>query len=600
MTFSFEKYSMLHPARSHRGFSLVEVLVGIGVFFLFAIGIYGSIQLVFKVVYQSRVRMLETAILNEQMELLRNVPYAQLGVVSSTPSGVLMKTVTTTRNNILFTITRTVRNVDDPFDGTVTSTPADTSPADYKFVEIAVACTTCPHLQPVSMATAIAPPYTETEQTTGVLTIHVIDANAQPVSGATVRIVATSTDMTDVTDVNGLLRVIGLSPATQAYQVTVTKAGYTSDGSTASSTSNPNPVKPYLSVVAQQETNATFTIDRLSTLTLRTVNDTCQPIGSVAVHVAGAKLLGTNPDMLLVTTTVTTNGSGVYSTTAFPWDTYSVSPRSYDLLGAIPGLPVVLPAGATQPLDLLLGDNTDHSLLIHVRDSVNLQPISSASVSVTTTDFAATKTTGIGHIAQTDWSGGSGQLDMVSSSKYWESDAGISVSAGGDVTLSHVDSVYVEDGILESSIFDVGTVADFVSIEWEPQSQPPQTGANAVRFQIAASSSSTPDTWTYVGWDGTSNTYYDATHLSVHDSLDGKRYVRYKLFLHTESTAWTPTVSSLSLSYTTSCTPPGQAYFGDLSEQTYTVTVSSTGYQTVTQAIPVDGDGYVVVDVHAE
>jgi len=50
------------------------------IFLLFALGIYGGLQLVFKIVYQSRLRILETAVLSAELETVHNIPFDQIGI----------------------------------------------------------------------------------------------------------------------------------------------------------------------------------------------------------------------------------------------------------------------------------------------------------------------------------------------------------------------------------------------------------------------------------------------------------------------------------------------------------------------------------------
>ena len=57
------------------GFSLIEVMMGVAIFSLFMVGIYSGTQYVFKVVYNSRLHIIETGILNEQLEIIRNLPF---------------------------------------------------------------------------------------------------------------------------------------------------------------------------------------------------------------------------------------------------------------------------------------------------------------------------------------------------------------------------------------------------------------------------------------------------------------------------------------------------------------------------------------------
>jgi hypothetical protein len=117
----------------------------------------------------------------------------------------------------------------------------------------------------------------------------------------------------------------------------------------------------------------------------------------------------------------------------------------------------------------------------------------------------------------------------------------------GNVTLRYNGLSYVSSGVLESATFDVGVAANFVSLVWEPLAQPAQTN---IQFQVAVSNSSTPATWEYRGPDGTVNTYYD-TQNSTLTGVSGQ-YIRYKVFLSSGDGVDTPTLSDVSLSYTTS------------------------------------------------
>ena len=73
-------------------------------------------------------------ILSEELEVARNLPYEDVGILNGVPAGVISQTKTVSRNNVDFNLTATVRNIDHPFDGTIGGNPNDTSPADYKLV----------------------------------------------------------------------------------------------------------------------------------------------------------------------------------------------------------------------------------------------------------------------------------------------------------------------------------------------------------------------------------------------------------------------------------------------------------------------------------
>ena len=576
------------------GFSLIEVIIAMAVFVIFTMGIYSGIQYVFKIVYQSRLRILETAILNEQIEILHNMPFDEVGIVNGSPSGLLERTVTTTRNGINFNITRTIRNIDDSYDGTIGGTPNDTAPADYKLVQVDIIANNFIQHVPYSITTHVSPKFLEGDPTHGALFIKVFDADAKPVQGASVHVVATSTnptvDFTDTTDNDGMLKIVDLSEGIQAYDITVTKSGYTTDQTIRSGVIE-NPVKPPASVVAQDVTEISFSIDKIASITLTTLNKNCLPTANVPINILGTKLLGIEPDVFKVNQNITTNASGIYNFSNLEWDSYNFRVTNYDLIGSIPGLPFDLTAGSNQPTQLILGTNTANSILVYVRDNITQQPVSNANVEIIGNDYDQTHITGIGFNRQTDWSGGSGQLNYVNENKYWSDDGKIeNFNPTGDVTLVKVGDEYVSNGVLESSIFDLGTNVNFINLNWEPLAQPIETGLNSVGWQIAASNTSTPDSWNYLGPDATNGTYYNDENFAINNVHNGDRYFRYKLFLSTASSTFTPTVSDFTVSYTTSCSAPGQAYFGNLVAQDYSVKVVADGYQTTTQSITSNDD----------
>ncbi len=597
---------MNNLVRNKKAFTLVEIIVAVGIFVIFAVGIYSGIQFIFKSVFQSRLRVLETGILNEQVEIVRNMPFHTIGIINGSPPGILERTVTTTRNNIDFTITRTVRNIDDPFDGTVGGNPNDTSPADYKIVDIEITCNDCGQRSPVSITTQVAPKYLEGDPSHGALFIQVFDADASPVQGAIVHIVATTTDptfdFTDTTDNGGFLRIVDLPAGIAAYDITVIKTGgYTTEKTLFPTELIPNPVKPFASVVAQDVTSISFTIDKESSFDISTVDSLCSSVGSVPVTILGTKLIGIDPDTLLYNQTVTTDAQGAFQTSTMVWDAYAFLISNYDILGSIPSVPISLLPDINQPVQLVLGPDTAHSLVINVQDSVSNQPLSNATVTVTSIGYDETKTTGVGHIRQTDWSGSGGQEIFIDNTKYWSTDGNLDTTTNpGNITLELVGQNYVTSGNIESSIFDLGVSANYSNLVWSPFSQPLAAGSNSLRFQIATSNTSTPSTWDYKGPDGTSSSYYNEENTVIHEGHNDDQYFRYKAFLQTASSTYTPTLSDVSLPYTNSCTPPGQTYFGSLNNETYTVEVSREGYQLTNQEVTVDGDIVFLINMVSE
>lgn len=589
--------------RNSSGFTLVEVLVGTAVFLLFALGIYGTINLVFKVVYQSRVRILETALLSEQLEIARNLPYENVGIVNGVPAGVLPASQNFTRNGIVFIVTTTVRSIDDSFDGTLGGSPNDTSPADYKLVEMAAICQYCLQKEPVILSTMVAPKSLEGASNNGVLFVYVNDMHGLPVQGANVHIVNSATSpatvIDDVTDSSGMLRVIDAPTGTLSYSINVSKSGYSSDYTVSASEQIPNPFKPSANVVSQMVTEIYFLIDRVGGITVNTLNPACTALGEISLRARGEKRLAAEPDVYKFDSNFITDGNGDYVFSNVEWDKYhfATNTNAYDIAGTIPMLPLDLTPGLYQEVSLVLRAHTANSLLVKVRDAGTKLPLSDASVRLTAAGYDETLVTSLGYARQTDWSEGGGQEIFTNESKYFSDNGNLAVSSpAGDLKLKKVGNFYLNNGILESSTFDFGTAVNLHNIIWEPLAQSSKVGNDPIKFQIATSNSSTPTVWDFFGPDGTGSTYYTSTTTLVYQA-EAARYMRYKVFLSTADTKYTPILSEAAFTYTNSCTPPGQVFFYGLTAGTYNIEVARSGYTTNAGELDIKGNAETEINL---
>lgn len=585
-----------------KGFSLIEVLVATAIFLLFALGIYGGIHLIFKIVYNSRLQILETAILSEKLEVVRNLPFDQVGILNGIPVGVLPYSQTITRNGVPFDIITTVRNIDDPFDGMVTGTPQiDTSPADYKLVEMSIICQNCLQSNPVILSARVSPKGLEGSSNNGSLFIHVFDSQGIDVPGATVNVEyygSSAINLTDTTDNNGMVRIIDTPTGTEAYVINITKSGYSSDYTVSSTAGNPNPTKPPSTVISQTVTEISFSIDIAGSLNLTTLNASCVPIPNAGFYVRGDKKIGNNPTVYKFDQTLASNGSGLYNFANVEWDNYyfNSTSTSYNLAGSVPILPINMTAGLTQAASLIFEPYSQYSMLVSVRDSGTQQPLTDVSVRLKKGAYDNTVTTSIGYVRQTDWSGGSGQVLYTDLTKYFADNANIEInSPAGDLELVKVGNTYQNPGWLESSIFDMGPSVTYRNVFWDPISQPNGT---SVRLQLATSNTSTPASWYFAGPDGTNSTYYTVTTSLIYANHTNDRYMKYKVYLDTADTSKTPQVFDLIFTYTNQCTPPGQAYFGSLSSGTYTLEVSKDGYEDFTDStIEINSSTQAIIDM---
>jgi hypothetical protein len=262
------------------------------------------------------------------------------------------------------------------------------------------------------------------------------------------------------------------------------------------------------------------------------------------------------------------------------WDSYNptLTDPAYDLAGTIPLVPFVLNPDTSQSLSLIVAPKNSRSLLVVVKDASTGLPLSDAEVILAKSGFSSTLTTGRGFLSQSDWSGGPNQEDFIVANKFFSSDGNIEYfSYSGEIRLKKVSGRYRSSGYLTSSTFDLGQGVDFRQLLWQPQSQPVQTGPDSVRFQLATNNNK--QAWNFLGPDGTSGTFYTLTSNEINSVHDNDRYLRYRVFLSTQDTKYTPSLAEVQLTFTSSCVPPGQVLFSGLGTGTYNLSVSRAGYQ---------------------
>jgi prepilin-type N-terminal cleavage/methylation domain-containing protein len=574
----------------NRGFSLVEVIFAATIFVIVAMAIYQGFASITALVSASRDKVAAVDLVNSEFELVRNLSYANVGLKNGIPAGVLEETSTAVKDGREFTVTRTVRNIDDPFDGTIGGTPNDLSPADYKMVQISVACNNCKKPLEFSTVANISPKNLETSSTNGALFIKVFDANGNPVPLASVHVenAALGINIHDTTNNEGLLAIVDVPPASNSYRITVTKTGFTTDRTYPSTLSNPNPLKLDATVILQQLTQVSFVIDKVSTINVRSRDLQCAAVPNVSFSISGAKLIGTSPDVLKFSGDYSTDGSGEKTLNNMEWDLFTMTlGGGLNLMGVNPPSPFSVLPDSVQNVDLIIAAGTPQNLLVTVKDSATGLPLSGVSLTLSQGSFSETKMTGMGFLEQTDWSGGSGQDDFTDKTRYWNDDGNVeTVSTPGELELKKVLGSYVSSGVLTSSVFDTGTSSNFSNIVWSPTSQPPQTGADSVKVQLATASSNTATTtWDYLGPDGTSGSFYTLSDNNINTIHNGDRYFRYKIFLSTEAFNKTPNVSNAAIVYTSDCIPPGQALFSGHSSGNHDLLLEKAGYQTRTLGV---------------
>lgn len=400
---------------THRnGFTLIEILVGSAVFLLVALSSYKASGVLMDAVIASQAKIAATSVANERFEIMRNMPYSDVGIVGGLPVGKIIRNQTIVQDNYSFDIITTIRSVDDTFDGTIEGTPTDTSPADYKLADLDITCSNCKIFSPLKFTTLVAPHALETASTNGALFIQIFDASGIPISGASVHIVNTETNpdtiIDETSDNSGWIKIVDAPPGTNAYNIIATKFGYSQEQTySLGGAAGANPIKPDATVVLHQVTQVPLSIDRTSSLNISTVDASCMILSDIGFSLTGTKIIGAPAILKYPTQNFTTNAAGTYAFSSLEWDTYEALLTSavYDLAGSTPLPSFAINPNESRTLQLVAVPHVDRAFLVSVKDSSNTA-IDGATVRLEQGAFDETKTTNSGICAtpgQVFWNG---------------------------------------------------------------------------------------------------------------------------------------------------------------------------------------------------
>jgi type II secretory pathway pseudopilin PulG len=552
--------------RNNSGFSLVGTIVGVAVFSIISFSIYGGLFRILNGIQVLRVKNLAINIANEQIEVARNLAYENVGIVNGLPVGVIPREQEKTIDGIDFNILASVRDVDDEYDGTIGGSPNDTFAADYKVVQFDINCINCSYDGTMNFFTRVAPKDLDSAGEGGALFINVINASGDPISAADVYVYNNEgeslVDIQELTDNLGQYKIVNAPASVESYQITVLKAGYSSERTyTVGDPDNPYPNDPHATVVTGDVTQITFTIDELSELGITTKDYLCNPVASTNLNIKGDKTIGYE------TYKVDSNLEVVNGETEFTdleWDDYMISSadENYELIGIDKFLPINISPGTISQTELILGEAHNNSLLIQIKDSITDEYINDAEVTLIKDSFSTSTLTGF----------------------YEYIDENILVTA---TTGEYISEVIDFQSDINEIVFD-----------WELNSTLVDSEDEGVKFQIAVNETAdTSSTWDFVGPDGTSGTFYDDTNKNIEEQVTGSRYIKYKITANLENFGEAPNIGSISFLYNYECTPRGQAYFGDINTETYELQITKNGYSEYTLDEIVVPGGWQILDV---
>lgn len=570
--------------RKKNGSSLIEVLIGVLLLTMFAFSLYTSLIYILNVLSRTSGIIAIHSILTERIEFIKNLNYADVGVVGGVPNGIIPATETYIRDDRTIVLSFYVRNIDDPFDGTIGGTPNDTAPSDYKLIEIHGICTGCPNGTVEDMVIRVSPKGLENSTGNGALFINVFDSSGLALNDANVKIannlVTPHILINDITDADGFLRIVDTPTSTEGYEITVTRPGYSTDNTTSpTDPDNPNPLKPYATVASGQITSISFAIDALGSYSMSTTDYLCKPVGNVDYNLKGTKLIGTSPDISKFSTSSETSTLGSASH-SLEWDNYVLNWT--DLNNIISG---VTPFGSSTftvspsvaiSRKYIVASSTPKSLLITVVESGTSALINNATVTLTKGGTIYTATTGMATVSETDWSANNftdkSQIDTDTNPG-----AFAMTLSGGIYSTSSVSWII-------SKTIDFGSTAVPKFFSFNPVVQPDLT---LIQYQIASNNDNS--SWNFIGPDGTSDSFYTGDSI-ISSEHNNKRYLRYKFYLSTQDEFQTPIVTGLTISFSGGCVPGHQYLFGGLSSGTYDISVDKAGYNSYSSTIDVSNN----------
>jgi len=266
----------INEIKNNAGFTLTEVLVGIFLISVVFLGVLGVYQLGIKANGLVQKKIVATYIANQQIEVIKNLPYASIGIKNAGPgqvSGILDAATTTIQNGVAYTIETSVVFVIDVADGIdVDSIPADSCPFDYKRVSVTVSSSGSV-MGKINFSTDIAPKNLAQECDTsgGILSVLVFDVFGIPISFPLIEVKDSTTGLivNSATPENGLYYFPLTNTTT--YKVFVSKNGYSSDRSYGiNEITTPN--KPDPLIISGRLTPISFSIDKVSNFSIDTLS----------------------------------------------------------------------------------------------------------------------------------------------------------------------------------------------------------------------------------------------------------------------------------------------------------------------------------------
>ncbi|HPN96825.1 MAG TPA: carboxypeptidase-like regulatory domain-containing protein [Candidatus Moranbacteria bacterium] len=383
--------------RKYLGTTFIEALTVLFIFSLITLTFYSTFSAGTRYIIEVKSRLGGLALANEKMEIVRNLKYDDIGTTTGGVSGNIPQEEDVLENGKNFHVTTLVEYVEDPYDGVY---PADTAFEDYKKVTITVSWGNGgSESSQVKLFSRFVPPGLEVANPgDGILFVNVF--SDQPgwsgIANSTVRVVNSDTglDETKSTDSDGNAVFMGdrVTDSINKYEITVSQSDYETvvtmppyPGSTY------KPKFVHASVITGSVNTSAIIQNKLSDLTINTVDYLDNSVGDIAFRIEGGKILGNDAtnDSLIYNKEEdsSTNSSGVKEFSDISPGSYAftLSPlvTDYELISVDPVSPFTLFSDPSLSVKVKLASKTLASYLVKIIRSDDSTPLSGAEVKLT-------------------------------------------------------------------------------------------------------------------------------------------------------------------------------------------------------------------------
>jgi len=381
------------------GFTIIETVLSIGIFSLITLTFYAAYVVTMNGIIHSRIEAQASALLNEKLEIMRNLPYDEVALQGGFFGGSIPPNEIVTIGGRSFYIKTDIRYFDDSEDGTEDGSPDDTIPTDYKRVEITAKWGEQTDKETIVMYARFVPPGIETDKGGGTLSINVIDYAGQPVTDVSLTLyndqVSPVINYSTTTDEHTGNLLLPGTPQSDYYEITLSKSGHKTVTTFPSIAQGGTyePEDPHVSVVDDVLNQWSFEMNLESDMDIHIQDGVGADLENIEFHLVGGRQLD---DGVLGPTTFTHNqdhtsdSSGLVELDNIHGGAYTfsldASETEYTFWKLTPEVDDIeksvysLSYGTDEVVDAILLEKTLDSVLVSVQDDSTADFIESASV----------------------------------------------------------------------------------------------------------------------------------------------------------------------------------------------------------------------------